>query len=196
MALIDRTVRDLLNAFASSEPTPGGGSASALASATGASLLVMVASLPKTRSNTDEDRSALAAAVAALTGARQQLTEAIDADADAYDAVVAAYRLPKANEVEKQARKEAVQRALRQATDVPLGVMRLSVEALRQADVVAAHGHAGASSDVGVGMALLRAGAAGARLNVDINLGSIGDERYVAAVRDEVERLTSAIPRA
>lgn len=196
MTLIDKSVRELLNAFASSDPTPGGGSASALASAVGASLLMMVASLPKTRSNTDEDRSALAAAVSALTGVRQQLTEAIDADTRAYDGVVDAYRLPKANDVEKQARKDAIQRALRQATDVPLAVMRLSLDAIRQAEVVAAHGHAGASSDVGVAAALLRAGIEGARLNVDINLGSIGDERYVAAVRDEAGRLTSAIPRA
>jgi len=57
--LTEKTVRDLLAAFASSEPTPGGGSASALASAMGASLLVMVASLPKTRSGSDDDRTAL-----------------------------------------------------------------------------------------------------------------------------------------
>lgn len=190
MALLDHSVQQLLQAFSSSDPTPGGGSASALASAVGVSLLVMVAGLPKTRTNSDEDRTALAEAAAALTPLRDQLAAAVDADTAAYDAVVAAYKLPKGTDAEKQSRKDAVQRALRGATDVPLGVMRMSAAALQHAEAVAAHGHAGASSDVGVAKALLRAGLDGARLNVDINVGSIADAAYVAAVRAEVDRLT------
>jgi len=189
--LSDRPLRDLLAAFASSDPTPGGGSASAVASAIGASLLTMVASLPKTRSSSDEDRSALAAARQALTGITHQLTEAIDNDSLAYDGVVAAYKLPKASEPEQAARKAAIQRALRSATDVPLGVVRLSVLALREAAAVAAHGHRAAASDVGVAVALLSAGARGARLNVDINLGSLNDGSYAEAVKVESAGLAS-----
>jgi formiminotetrahydrofolate cyclodeaminase len=187
--LTDKSVRDLLAAFASSDPTPGGGSASALASAVGASLLMMVSALPKTRSGSDEDRVALNAASNALVSIQQQLVEAIDADSLAYDSVVAAYKLPKNDEGEQAARKTAIQRALRAATDVPLGVMRLSVVALRQARAVAEHGHRPAASDVGVGATLLAAGARGARLNVDINLGSLTDRSYVEAVKVESERL-------
>jgi methenyltetrahydrofolate cyclohydrolase len=187
--LTDKTVRDFLAAFASSDPTPGGGSASAMASAMGASLLLMVAALPKTRHGTDEDRAALAGAAAALVGVQQQLVEAIDADSVAYDAVVAAYKLPKASEAEQTARKAAIQRAVRGATDVPLGVMRLSVVGLRHAKAVAQHGHRAAASDVGVAVALLQAGARGARLNVDINIGSLTDGSYVEAVKAENERL-------
>src|SRR3954462_46729 len=106
--LVEKPVRELLDAFASPHPTPGGGSASALASATGAALLQMVASLPRTRSNSDADRAALAAAANALTGVREQLTEAIDADSGAYDQVVAAYRLPKSSDTEKAARTSAI----------------------------------------------------------------------------------------
>jgi methenyltetrahydrofolate cyclohydrolase len=157
----------------------------------GASLLVMVASLPKTRSGSDDDRAALAASAKTLTGLQQQLTEAIDADSVAYDAVVGAYRLPKTSESEQAARKAAIQRALRSATDVPLGVMRLSVLALREAAAVAAHGHRAAASDVGVAVALLAAGARGARLNVDINIGSLSDGSYVEAVKAETERLAA-----
>jgi formiminotetrahydrofolate cyclodeaminase len=189
MPLIDHSLRDLLNAFSSSDPTPGGGSASALASSVGVSLLLMVAALPKTRHNTDDDRAALADATAALTPIRDRLAEAIDADTAAYNAVVAAYRLPKATEAEKESRRGAVQRAMKAATDAPLGVMRLSSEALRRAAVVAAHGHAGAASDVGVATALLRAGFEGARLNVEINLGSIADAAYAEAVRNAVDSL-------
>ncbi len=196
MALVDTTVKDLLKAFSSPDPTPGGGSAAALASSIGVSLLLMVAALPKTQHNSDDDRAALADAAAALGPIRAELAAAIDADTAAYDAVVAAYRLPKATDAEKQSRQDAVQRALQGATDVPLGVMRLSSAALRHADTVAAHGHAGASSDVGVARALLSAGMEGARLNVEINLGSIRDAAYVDAVRHEVARLTSASPGA
>jgi methenyltetrahydrofolate cyclohydrolase len=196
MALIDKPLRELLNAFSSSDPTPGGGSASALASSVGVSLLMMVAGLPKTKANTDDDRGKLAAVVSTLTPLRQQLVDAIDADTAAYDAVVAAYKQPKGTDEEKQARQDAVQRALKGATDVPLGVMRLSASALAQAAVVAAHGHAGALSDVGVAQALLHAGLEGARLNVEINLGSIADAGYVARVRADLERLTSANPGA
>jgi formiminotetrahydrofolate cyclodeaminase len=149
----------------------------------------MVASLPKTRSNTDDDRAALATASRALTGIRELLTEAIDADSVAYDQVVAAYKLTKSSDAEQSARKSAIQRALRAATDVPLVVARLSTEALKEAGAVAAHGHSAASSDVGVAMALLRAGLRGALLNVEINLAGIEDAAYVSAVKAEVERL-------
>jgi len=99
--------------------------------------------------------------------------------------------LPKTSESEQAARKAAIQRALRSATDVPLGVMRLSVLALREAAAVAAHGHRAAASDVGVAVALLAAGARGARLNVDINIGSLSDGSYVEAVKAETERLAA-----
>ncbi len=184
--LVDKSVRDLLSAFSSSAPTPGGGSAAALASAMGASLLTMVAGMPKTRNNTDEDRTALHGAVTSLTGLLQQLTEAVDADTAAYDRVVAAYKLPKSSPEEQQARKGEIQRALRSAIDVPLGVMRLSVQALSHAAAVAAHGNRSAASDVGVAEALLRAGATGAQLNVEINLEGIADEAYRRAVAREI----------
>ena len=128
MSLIDGSVRDLLTKFSSSDPTPGGGSAAALASAIGAALLTMVAGLPKTRSGSDEDRQALAAAIGSLTETRHQLSEAIDADRVAYDRVVAAYKLARSTDEEKSVRKAAIQRALRGAIDVPLQVMRLSAQ--------------------------------------------------------------------
>ena len=191
--LVDKSVRDLLTAFSSSDPTPGGGSAAALASSVGASLLLMVASLPRTRTNADDERLALKAAAAVITGLRHQLTEAIDADTKAYDQVVAAYKLPKATPEDQQARKTAIQAALRVATDVPLSVMRLSAQAHAQAAVVAANGLAGAASDVGVACALLIAGATGAKLNVEINLGSVSDAAYVDAVRAEVSALSNQL---
>lgn len=194
--LVDRSVRDILAAFSSADPTPGGGSAAALASSVGASLLLMVAGLPKTRTNSDAERAALHGAATALTGLRQQLTEAIDADTAAYDQVVAAYRQPRATPEQQQARKAAIQRALRTATDVPLSVMRLSAEALEEAATVAEHGLAAAASDVGVARALLCAGATGARLNVETNLDGVTDAAYGDAVRHEIAALSNEVNRA
>lgn len=187
--LIEQSVGDLLAAFSSSDPTPGGGSAAALASAVGTALLIMVSGLARTRTGAAAERAALAAAAPNLAELRDRLAQAIDDDTTAYDRVVAAYQLPKGSADEQQARKQAIQTALRGATDVPLTVVRLSAAALSVAETIAANGHSGAASDVGVAVALLRAGLHGARLNVEINLGSVRDEAYAAATRDEIERL-------
>ena len=192
MSLIDLSARDLLTAFSSGDPTPGGGSAAALSSAIGASLLMMVAGLPRTRNGSEEDRAALTAASAALAEIRAGLSDAIDRDADAYDRVVAAYKMPKASAAEQSARKAAIQQALRAATDVPLGVMTLSVRAVEQAATVARHGYQPARSDVGVAIGLLTAGTAGARLNVDVNLATVSDAAYRDATAAEARRLMTA----
>jgi formiminotetrahydrofolate cyclodeaminase len=194
--LLDGSVRDLIAAFASPQPTPGGGSAAALASAVGAALLTMVTGLPKTRTGSEEERAALAGAAAALGGIREQLTAAIDRDTAAYDRVVAAYKLPKGSPEEQGTRKAAIQQALRAATDVPLGVVRLSAAALAQANIVGAHGNRNAASDAGVAVALLRAGLRGARLNIETNVGSVTDPTYASAVSAEAAKLSEESEKA
>ena len=185
----DRTIADFLAAVQRPDPTPGGGSASALAGALGASLLAMVGALPKHQAPTPDDERTLRGAGRRCQAIAERLTALADDDSRAYDGVMTAYRLPKGSEGEKQARSQAIQDALRRATDVPLGVMWLGVDALNAARTVAAFGHGNASSDAGVGRELLRAAIRGAYLNVAINLDGLKDERYVAAVRAEAERL-------
>jgi methenyltetrahydrofolate cyclohydrolase len=194
--LVDQTVRNILAAFSAPDPTPGGGSASALASAVGVSLLMMVAGLAKTRNGSDDDRAALAAASAALAAIRDELTTAIDTDTAAYDQVVSAYKLPKATPDEQQTRKAAIQHAMRTATDIPLSVMRLSARGCEGAAAIAGHGYRAAASDVGVAVALLRAGVHGAGLNVAINLGSVSDAAYVDRVRAEAATLAEQAAHA
>ncbi|MGH9141421.1 MAG: cyclodeaminase/cyclohydrolase family protein [Vicinamibacterales bacterium] len=196
MPLTDASVRDLLTAFSSSDPTPGGGSAAALASAVGASLLMMVAGLPKTRNGSNEDRTALTASATTLADVRERLADAIDADSAAYDRVVAAYKMPKASADEQAVRKAAIEHALREATEVPLGVVRLSAAAIDQAGVVAAHGQRAAASDVGVAIALLRAGLRGARLNIESNVTGLSDADFTTAVATETTRCSDGASRA
>ncbi|HEX2342636.1 MAG TPA: cyclodeaminase/cyclohydrolase family protein [Vicinamibacterales bacterium] len=191
--LVDKPVSQLLEAFASSAPTPGGGSASALAGAVGASLLMMVASLPKTRHGSDEDRAALSDAKAALSPAARELADLVDRDADAYDVVVAAYRLPKSSDAEKAARRQAIQRGMRGAIDTPLAMLRAIHTAARSAVAVARHGNTSAASDVIVAAALLDAAASGAYANVTINLGGLEDAEQESGLGREARTLREAV---
>jgi formiminotetrahydrofolate cyclodeaminase len=184
--LADQSVRALLEAFASSDPTPGGGSAAALAGALGASLLAMVAGMPKTKTGTPEDRAALDAARAKLVSLRDELIQLIDRDAQAYDLVIAAYRRPKGTDTEKAARASAIQEALRTATTVPLETYRACTDAMEAAATVAARGNPSAVTDVIVGYSALGLGMQGAAFNVEINLGSVTDAAWVETVSQEL----------
>ncbi len=194
MTFLDRPLADLLTAFSDPTPTPGGGSASALAASLGLSLVAMVAQMGRTRAGSDQDRLVLDQAKASLLPLRDHVSALVEDDAKAYDAVVAAYRLPKATDEERATRTVAVQSALRGAAEVPLDVMRACQAGLTAAIDVARHGNPLASSDVGVALELLGAGLRGAALNVRANLGSIEEVGWVAGVQSEVERLEAAAP--
>ena len=183
------TLSDLLRALASPDPTPGGGTAAAIAGAMGTSLLVMVAGLAKSKSNTDDEKAALAKARAAIEPITSRLTGLADDDAASFDAVMAAYRMAKATDEEKIARTSAIQSALRGATEIPLETLRACAEALVHARVVANYGNRSAESDVGVAIGLLSAAAAGAAANVRSNLGGLKDEGFKSATEAETARL-------
>src|SRR6186997_1257752 len=87
------TVAGLLGALASPDPTPGGGTAAAIAGAMGTSLLVMVSGLAKSRTNSEDERASLAKARAALEPVSSRLTQLADADSASFNAVMDAYRL-------------------------------------------------------------------------------------------------------
>jgi methenyltetrahydrofolate cyclohydrolase len=189
--LSEMALVDLLDAFASTDPVPGGGSASALAGAVGVSLLLMVAGMAKTKSGAPEEAVDLADASARLRPRRDELSGLIDRDSDAYLAVMAAFKLPKASEADKQARSAAIQAATIEATEVPLETMRVCQQALRGGVIVARAGNRRASSDVAVAVELLQAALRGARRNVDINLEELADAPYVERVRRERDALTA-----
>lgn len=182
---------DLLDAFASNTPVPGGGSAAALAGALGVSLLIMAAGLPKSRTGAPEEAADLAEAAARLRPLRDRLVELIDADTNAYRSVMAALKLPKTSEQEQARRKDALQLALKEATDVPLDVMRASQQALAGGLVVARNGYRVAASDIATAIELLGATARGTAVNIQGNLSSIADVSYTARVKAECEQLAA-----
>jgi formiminotetrahydrofolate cyclodeaminase len=189
----DYATIDLLDAFASNEPLPGGGSAAALAGALGVSLLLMVAGLPKTRSGTSvpEEAVDLAAASARLRLLRDSLVGLVDRDSEAYRSLMTALRLPKGSDEERAARRDAMQAAMRAATEVPLETMRECQQALAGAVIVARNGHRPAASDAAVAVELLQAALRGSGMNVDANLGGIEDRHYCDTIRTEREQLAA-----
>jgi formiminotetrahydrofolate cyclodeaminase len=182
---------DLLDAFASNEPVPGGGSAAALAGAVGASLLIMVAGLPKTRTGAPEEAADLAEAAARLRPLRDTLASLVERDSAAYTAVLEAMRLPKATAADKEARRAAIEEAMRGAIDVPMDTMRACQQAVRGAVIVARNGNPNAATDTGTAVLLLMAGLRGAALNVDVNLKSLSDAAFAKRVMAERDQLTS-----
>ena len=189
----DLTVSAFVDALASAEPTPGGGTAAAVAGAMGAGLLMMVAGLSKTRGQADTAKVALAEARASLSSVRDRILALADTDSQAYGHVMDAFRLPKASEAEKGGRREAIQTAMRGATDAPLDTLRTAAEAMKLARTVAEYGNPSAASDVRVALELLEAAAAGATANVDINLSSLTDEAYRKTAASAVVELTNQI---
>jgi formiminotetrahydrofolate cyclodeaminase len=187
----EMALEDLLDAFASTDPVPGGGSAAALAGAAGTSLLLMVAAIPKTKSGAPEETADLAEASSRLHPLRDQLLELVDRDSDAYQQVMNALKLPKTSDAEKAARTQAIDAATRAATETPLDTMRACQQALRGAVIVASNGNRRTASDVGVGVELLLAALRGARMNVDINLSTLEDAAYVARATEEADELVN-----
>jgi len=185
----EMALADLIDAFSSTDAVPGGGSAAALAGAVGTSLLIMVAGLPKTKTGAPEETADLAEASSRLHPLRDALLELVDRDSEAYKEVMEAFRLSRESEAERAARKQAIDRAMRAATDAPLDTMRACQQALRGAVVVAANGSRKTTSDVGVAIELLLAGLRGARMNVEINLSTLDDALYIAQVKTEVLEL-------
>lgn len=172
-SLAELTVRDLTERLASRAPTPGGGSASALGGALAAALVEMVCELTVGRPEY-EDVDPIARQIGAAAGElRVALLEAAEQDAVAYDRVAAARRLPRDTDDEKAARKAAIAEASIEATEVPLGVVRLSQEVLDVAARMAPIGNRNAVSDVGVAALFAAAAARGAAFNVAINLPSL-----------------------
>jgi len=169
-----------LDALATASPTPGGGSVAALVGATSAGLVSMVCrlTLPKTEDGDLMERLNLVDERA--DELRVLLTSLVDRDARSYDAVIAAYRLPKDTEMLKKKRREAIQGALKVAASVPAETAQAALEVLALAHEIARDSSRNAISDVAVAAHMGLASLASAWVNVQINLGSIHDKAFAS----------------
>lgn len=180
---------DLAAALASDAPTPGGGTAAALAGAMGAALAEMVAALTLSKEKYAASHEAVLPIGERARGARVELLRLAREDSDAYDGVVAARRLPKGSPAEQETRSRRIAEANRLAADVPMRTAREAARLLDQLPELAEKGNPNAASDAGAAALLLEAAVQGALLNVAINLGGVGDPRHAAELTEESDRM-------
>lgn len=186
-AATKHTVSGFLAALASGEPTPGGGAASALMGALGASLALMACRLTDGKPEFEASRRRLREIESNAMQLEQSLEAAVDEDIRAYNAVLEALRRPKGTPEEKQARSEALQSSFKWATRVPLAVCEASAEVAQMLAEVAHIGLKSAISDAGTGGKAAKAAFDGASFNVLVNLGAIKDEAFVKESRLRLE---------
>jgi len=178
--LTELTIKDFAQDLGSEKPAPGGGSASGLAGALAGSLVKMVAHL------SGEGQEAIISQSQALS---DELLDLVNRDTEAFNQVMAAFKLPKGTDEEKKERRQAIQAATRLATEVPLRVMEVSLEVLKLAREMAFHGNKNALSDAGVAGLLGVAACRGASYNVLINLPGLKDEEFVLSTKKRLEAL-------
>ncbi|MCC3314016.1 cyclodeaminase/cyclohydrolase family protein [Nocardia africana] len=190
----ESTIGRYLDDLAAKIPAPGGGAVAALHAAQGAALVAMVARYT-TRAKDADNRPAIDRIIAAADAARERALTLADADATAFTAVGAAYKLPKDTDEQIAARKEAITSALLQAARVPAAVVAEAGEVLSLAADLLPIGNPNVVTDIGAAADAARAAAASSQLNIAINVGSLGDheaEEFAPALQRIEEILARA----
>jgi formiminotetrahydrofolate cyclodeaminase len=185
-----------LDELASSNATPGGGSAAAIVGAMGAALVAMVCHLTIGKKKYAEVEEEMRAVLAEAEALRHRLTGMIEDDVRAFDAVMGAYGMPKETDADKEKRSAAIQEALKLATDVPLRCCHAAREVIDLGAKASAKGNLGVISDAGVAVLAAYAALRSAALNVYTNAKMITDKSFADAKLRELETLLSGAEKA
>ena len=185
----DLPIKGFLNNVASGEPTPGGGSVSALCGALSVALAEMVARITAGKTNDKTVEKKMSEIMETAEKLEKVFVEDIDRDSAAYAAVIKAYKMPKETDREKKERQNAIQDALKEAARVPLEVAEMGMRALNLAEILVKEGNQNAVTDAAVGALIARSAIVGALYNVKINLLSIKDATFRDRVKHEAERI-------
>lgn len=180
---------EFLDVLAAGTAAPGGGSAAAYAGAMAAALASMVARLTIGKSKYAAVEAQMHVLLAEAESLRAELTEAVQRDAAAFEAVMAAYRLPKAAPEEQQIRLHAIQAATLKATQEPLGAAHAVVRVMELLFQLVKTGNLNAISDAASGFALARAALNGAGVNIRINIKSLDDTSSASRMTEELQSL-------
>ena len=202
MNWMDMTLRDFQASLASSSPTPGGGTAAAIALGQAAALTCMVADLTIDKEKWQDGwqiaEDAQNAAVPIMSRAGELATE----DSDSFDAVMACFKMPKETDEDKEVRRNCIRQSTLKAAEVPFETAMLGLSLLRHMPDLAEKGNGNAASDVGVAALLASAAVKGALFNVEINLSSIPEDLGVnmrklsPSILDESRMLSKASMKA
>lgn len=178
--LVQKNLIDFANETASESPAPGGGSISAYVGALGISLGTMVANLSSHKVGWDDKVDYFSDIADEGQKLKDTLLDLVDADTHAFNKIMDAIRMPKVSDEEKVARKAAMHAATVGAIEVPLKVMKVSLDSINILKEMAEKGNPNSVSDAGVGALCARTAVEGAALNVKINCSGFDDKAYVA----------------
>ena len=187
--LKDLTIEEFAKVTASDAPAPGGGSVAAAAGSLAAAHAEMVANLTIGKEKYAEAENEMRELAEKGQAIREKLIADIQRDSSSFNLYMAALRMPKDTEEEKAARREAMQRGLKEAAVVPLSVAETAAEIFPLAEAAVARGNANAVTDGLVSAMMARTAVLSALLNVKINLNSIKDEAFRADMEKQVKGL-------
>jgi len=187
--LVSMTLEDFANETASESPAPGGGSISAAMGALGISLATMVENLSSHKAGWDERWEEFSVWAEKGQALKDELLMLVDEDTRAFNLIMDAFSLPKANDVEKAARAAAIQDATKFAIEVPFRVMQRSFDCMEIIKAMAETGNPNSVTDAGVGALAARSAVMGAFLNVKINASGLHDKSFVEKVLSDGNQL-------
>lgn len=189
MKLADKTCMDFTEVLASKEPVPGGGGAAALVGAIGTALGSMVCNLTIGKKKYAQYEEEIKGILSEAGEIQKELLKMIDDDAENFLPLSKAYGMKKDTEEERKLKEETLEKALKQACEVPVSIVKKAYEAIKLHENLVNKCSKLAISDVGVGVQCLRTAIISAQLNVIININSIKDQNYVSKVKEEIEKL-------
>ncbi|MEI6816952.1 MAG: glutamate formimidoyltransferase [Bacteroidota bacterium] len=187
--LRDMTLLAFANETASESPAPGGGSIAAYIGVLGISLGTMVANLSASKKGWEKRVEEFSDWAEKGQHLKDVLIQLVDEDTRAFNKIMDAFGLPKANDEEKKIRKEAIQSATKYAIEIPYKVMETAYASMEIIKEMAENGNPNSVSDAGVGALCARSAVIGAYLNVKINASGLDDKEYVKMILEKAASL-------
>ena len=185
-----QTIGDFLEALASNTPTPGGGSVAALSGAMAAGLVGMVCSFSIGKKQFAEYENDLRTIQSRASGLQRDLQTLANDDIAIFERLSSAYKLPRTTDADAATRRVAIQQITRQATEIPLRIVRASAALIPLCTELVNRCGRLIVSDVGVAALLAQATVRSAILSIEINLAGIEDQSFVYEIRNQLEDLT------
>ena len=185
--LIDMKLEDYINKVDSPSPAPGGGSVMGVVGSLACALAGMVGHLTinknKFKELTEEEKNNFNKAIEKIKEIKIKLIETIDKDAESFNILMEAMKLPKNTEEEKLIRKESISKAAIKSTETPFNILKYSYELIPLFDIILKYGNAGVITDIASAYILIYCASKGSILNININIPLIEDKNFLENIK-------------